>query len=146
MIRTPVTFSNHFYSKFWFVFVLFQLKIFPETSKTAVYSYLGIPYAQPPTNSLRFAVRLDFWYYFGASLELIWFTISISSFEFQIFISFFFSISDEIMTSFIRFVFLCVFSTKFYNLNHYLSKLMSTEFQNWNFNWAHLNSCNNYSK
>lgn len=47
---------------------LFQLKIFPETSKTAVYSYLGIPYAQPPTGSLRFAVSLNpllfFYYYF----------------------------------------------------------------------------------
>lgn len=38
--------------------VSLQLKIFPETSRTAVYSYLGIPYAQPPTGQLRFAVSL----------------------------------------------------------------------------------------
>ncbi|XP_063697996.1 pyrethroid hydrolase Ces2a [Culicoides brevitarsis] len=30
------------------------LKIFPETSRTAVYTYLGIPYAKPPVGNLRF--------------------------------------------------------------------------------------------
>lgn len=34
----------------------FQLKIFPESSRMAVYSYLGIPYAQAPIGNLRFAV------------------------------------------------------------------------------------------
>lgn len=34
-----------------------QLKVFPESSRTAVYSFLGIPYAQPPIGALRFAVR-----------------------------------------------------------------------------------------
>lgn len=32
------------------------LKVFPETSRSPVYTYLGIPYAEPPIDSLRFAV------------------------------------------------------------------------------------------
>ncbi|KAJ6645818.1 Transmembrane protein [Pseudolycoriella hygida] len=31
------------------------LKVFPEASRTPVYSYLGIPYAQPPVGKLRFS-------------------------------------------------------------------------------------------
>ncbi|XP_055536130.1 carboxylesterase 5A [Wyeomyia smithii] len=31
------------------------LKVFPETSKIPVFTYLGIPYAKPPLNELRFA-------------------------------------------------------------------------------------------
>uniref|UniRef100_A0A336MZ55 CSON008799 protein n=1 Tax=Culicoides sonorensis TaxID=179676 RepID=A0A336MZ55_CULSO len=31
------------------------LKVFPETARTSVYTYLGIPYAQPPIGDLRFA-------------------------------------------------------------------------------------------
>uniref|UniRef100_A0AAG5DPZ5 Carboxylesterase type B domain-containing protein n=1 Tax=Anopheles atroparvus TaxID=41427 RepID=A0AAG5DPZ5_ANOAO len=34
---------------------LVGLKVFPETSRIPVYAYLGIPYAKPPTNVLRFA-------------------------------------------------------------------------------------------
>ncbi|XP_018791813.1 PREDICTED: liver carboxylesterase 1 isoform X1 [Bactrocera latifrons] len=30
------------------------LKIFPDTSRTAVYAFLGVPYAQPPVGDLRF--------------------------------------------------------------------------------------------
>lgn len=37
---------------------IFQLKVFPEASRTAVYSYLGIPYAQPPVGKLRFSVNI----------------------------------------------------------------------------------------
>lgn len=37
--------------------LIFQLKVFPEASRTPVYSYLGIPYAQPPVGKLRFAVN-----------------------------------------------------------------------------------------
>lgn len=38
-------------------FVLrFQLKVFPDGARSAVYAFLGIPYAQPPLGSLRFAV------------------------------------------------------------------------------------------
>lgn len=36
--------------------VLVGLKVFPESSKVSVYSFLGIPYAKPPTNDLRFMV------------------------------------------------------------------------------------------
>lgn len=36
---------------------IFQLKVFPEASRTPVYSYLGIPYAQPPVGKLRFSVN-----------------------------------------------------------------------------------------
>ncbi|XP_037042029.1 acetylcholinesterase isoform X2 [Bradysia coprophila] len=32
------------------------LKVFPEASRTPVYAYLGIPYAQPPVGKLRFAL------------------------------------------------------------------------------------------
>ncbi|XP_012160753.2 carboxylesterase 1C [Ceratitis capitata] len=31
------------------------LKIFPDTSRTAVYAFLGVPYAEPPIGELRFA-------------------------------------------------------------------------------------------
>ncbi|KFB38131.1 AGAP010390-PA-like protein [Anopheles sinensis] len=34
------------------------LKVFPETSRIPIYTYLGIPYAQPPINELRFAAPL----------------------------------------------------------------------------------------
>ncbi|XP_011184528.2 cocaine esterase [Zeugodacus cucurbitae] len=34
------------------------LKIFPDTSRTAVYAFLGVPYAQPPVGDLRFAPPL----------------------------------------------------------------------------------------
>lgn len=33
------------------------LKVFPESSRTPVYSFLGIPYAKAPVDNLRFAVR-----------------------------------------------------------------------------------------
>lgn len=39
-----------------------QLKVFPETSKTAVYAFLGVPYAQPPIADLRFAVSFIKYY------------------------------------------------------------------------------------
>lgn len=39
------------------ILFVFQLKVFPEASRTPVYSYLGIPYAQPPIGKLRFAVN-----------------------------------------------------------------------------------------
>uniref|UniRef100_A0A182NVC1 Carboxylesterase type B domain-containing protein n=1 Tax=Anopheles dirus TaxID=7168 RepID=A0A182NVC1_9DIPT len=34
---------------------LVGLKVFPETSRIPIYTYLGIPYAKPPVNDLRFA-------------------------------------------------------------------------------------------
>ncbi|XP_040169209.1 uncharacterized protein LOC120903695 isoform X2 [Anopheles arabiensis] len=34
---------------------LIGLKVFPETSRIPIYAYLGIPYAKPPVNELRFA-------------------------------------------------------------------------------------------
>lgn len=34
------------------------MKVFPETSRTSVYAYLGIPYAQPPIGDLRFSAPL----------------------------------------------------------------------------------------
>ncbi|XP_053964470.1 carboxylesterase 1C [Anastrepha ludens] len=34
------------------------LKIFPDSSRTAVYAFLGVPYAQPPIAELRFAPPL----------------------------------------------------------------------------------------
>jgi len=34
----------------------FQLKVFPDGTRGAVYAFLGIPYAQAPINELRFAV------------------------------------------------------------------------------------------
>ncbi|XP_035892358.1 acetylcholinesterase [Anopheles stephensi] len=34
---------------------LIGLKVFPETSRIPIYTYLGIPYAKPPINELRFA-------------------------------------------------------------------------------------------
>uniref|UniRef100_A0A1I8JUG7 Carboxylesterase type B domain-containing protein n=1 Tax=Anopheles funestus TaxID=62324 RepID=A0A1I8JUG7_ANOFN len=33
---------------------LIGLKVFPETSRIPIYTYLGIPYAKPPVNELRF--------------------------------------------------------------------------------------------
>ncbi|XP_055855583.1 pyrethroid hydrolase Ces2e [Episyrphus balteatus] len=33
---------------------LVGLKVFPESSRTAVYTFLGIPYAEPPVGTLRF--------------------------------------------------------------------------------------------
>ncbi|XP_055907115.1 cocaine esterase [Eupeodes corollae] len=33
---------------------LVGLKVFPESSRTAVYTFLGIPYAEPPVGALRF--------------------------------------------------------------------------------------------
>uniref|UniRef100_A0A182W8B2 Carboxylesterase type B domain-containing protein n=1 Tax=Anopheles minimus TaxID=112268 RepID=A0A182W8B2_9DIPT len=33
---------------------LVGLKVFPETSRIPIYTYLGIPYAKPPVNELRF--------------------------------------------------------------------------------------------
>ncbi|XP_050079520.1 acetylcholinesterase [Anopheles maculipalpis] len=35
--------------------VCVQLKVFPETSRIPIFTYLGIPYAKPPINELRFA-------------------------------------------------------------------------------------------
>lgn len=37
-------------------FVFFQLKVFPDGARSAIYAFLGIPYAQAPLGSLRFAV------------------------------------------------------------------------------------------
>ncbi|XP_050092552.1 carboxylesterase 5A [Anopheles aquasalis] len=37
---------------------LVGLKVFPETSRIPIYTYLGVPYAKPPTNELRFAPPL----------------------------------------------------------------------------------------
>ncbi|XP_053685676.1 carboxylesterase 5A [Sabethes cyaneus] len=36
------------------------LKVFPETSKIPIFTYLGIPYARPPLNDLRFAPPVPF--------------------------------------------------------------------------------------
>lgn len=33
------------------------IKVFPETSKSPVYVFLGIPYAEAPVGNLRFSVR-----------------------------------------------------------------------------------------
>lgn len=36
-----------------------QLKVFPDSTRAAVYAFLGVPYAEPPVHQLRFAVKIS---------------------------------------------------------------------------------------
>lgn len=39
-------------------FLYSQLKVFPDSARSAVYAFLGVPYAQAPVGELRFAVSM----------------------------------------------------------------------------------------
>ncbi|XP_065367731.1 acetylcholinesterase, partial [Calliphora vicina] len=37
------------------IYYFFQLKVFPDSARSAIYAFLGVPYAEPPIEELRFA-------------------------------------------------------------------------------------------